>query len=385
MSQTTWKKIVMALIPSLLAVVVFGLGILAGRYLTLLPFRQQIEAFAKSYTLGHMLTSQEDRQARAQAYYDPQTAQKNMDTFSWAVPNVLTPFVGNGAQPGKNDNAVIDSWQFRSDQELRMPKPEGTYRIFITGGSTAFGSGAPNQECNIAGYLQALLNREESPTTNLHYEVFTAANPAWASTHERILIENRLSELEPDMVISFSGNNDVHWGRLGRNVLWFRSYPDQYFWDLLNTVYKSAGYTPMPEVITVDSQPVSATIVADRLEKNVRLSNYALASQGIQYVFVLQPTLSVSSKPLTSREQAILDKATSPVVDYFRQCYPELRKRLASLKGDHFSFVDMSDAFSSLSDRDEVFLDSYHFGDRGYELVARGMAQAIQPLLEIAP
>ena len=99
------------------------------------------------------------------------------------------------------------------------PKPDNTFRICITGGSTAFGSGAPSQDRTIAGYLGRILSQELTPVTKLNYEVVNAANPAWASTHERILIENKISELDPDMIISFSGNNDVHWGNLDRMSL----------------------------------------------------------------------------------------------------------------------------------------------------------------------
>ena len=381
-SQTTLKKIALALIPSVAAVAIFGLGMWAGRYLTLLPFKKQIANFAKSETLGRMLTSQAERQARSLAYYDSQAAQQNMDNFSWAVPNVLTPFVGNGPRPGQSDNAFINSMQFRSTEELQIPKAPNTYRIFLTGGSTAFGSGAPSQEQNIAGYLNQILNRDLTPISDKRYEVFTAANPAWASTHERILIENRLSELEPDMVISFSGNNDVHWGRLGRNILWFRSYSDQFFWDLVNTLYKSVGYDPMPEVTQIAASPVPPPIVAEHLRKNIELSNFVLAAKGARYVFVLQPTISVSSKDLTARERAIVERATPGVVQYFGECYKELRAMLAGLHADGFSYVDLSDAFAGLTDKEEIFLDSYHFGDRGYEIVAKRIAQAIRPMLE---
>ena len=71
---------------------------------------------------------------------------------------------------------------------------------------------------------------------NKNYEVFTMATPAWASTHERIMIENRLSDLEPDLVVSLSGNNDVHWGAKNRNVLWFRAYHDEFYFDLLDDI-----------------------------------------------------------------------------------------------------------------------------------------------------
>ena len=119
----------------------------------------------------------------------------------------------------------------RSEEKLILPKPSNIHRIFITGGSTAFSSGAPSQDRTIAAYLNRLLSINLTPLTNINYEVFTMATPAWASTHERIMIENRLSDLEPDLVVSLSGNNDVHWEAKNRNVMWFRAYQDEFYFD----------------------------------------------------------------------------------------------------------------------------------------------------------
>jgi hypothetical protein len=382
MARETLKKIAPALLPTVLAVVAFALGVLGGRYQAIAPFRNQIASYAQSETLGRMLKTQEERESRAAAFYDSEAALQEMDSFSWAVPNVLTPFVGSAPNPGKHGNASINSMQFRSDRELRIPKPQGVYRIFITGGSTAFGSGAPDQQRTIGGYLESLLNSGLSPETDLEYEVFVLANPAWASTHERIVIENQLSELEPDMVISYSGNNDVHWGQLGRNVLWFKTYADHHFWHLLNMVYQSAGYDPMAEVTQISPSPISPSVVADRLAKNIELSRFALSMRGVNYVFVLQPTISMTTKHLSERERELLESVAPEIREYFAQCYELLKLRLENLQGDNLTYVDQSDVFGAFTDHDEIFLDSYHFGDRGSEIAAREIARAIRPILE---
>lgn len=179
----------------------------------------------------------EQRNHYARAYT---SSALDIGSISWSVPNQPTPFVGTAPSPGQHQNAHINSWQMRNSEELQMPKPEGVYRIFLTGGSTAYGSGAPSQEQTIGSLLNDLLNKNLSKL-GLRYEVFTFANPAWASTQERIAIENYLSELQPDLVISLSGNNDVFWADAGRNVLWFSAFSDDYFKTLANTGLKTAG------------------------------------------------------------------------------------------------------------------------------------------------
>jgi hypothetical protein len=380
----TARRIFLAALPSVFALLIFGFGFAAGRYQVGRSLRRQIMDYARSETLGHMVPK-EERASYALAYEKPASAALEMDNFSYAVPSVLTPFVGSGPEPGQHDNAFINSMQFRSTKEVAMPKPPGIYRIFVTGGSTAYGSGAPSQDKIIGQCLEDLLNAEITPTTHVRYEVFTLANPAWTSTHERIIIENRLSELAPDMVVSFSGSNDIHWAGAGRDVFWFRTYSDQHFWDLLNAARKTAGFHPMTDVVA-GSSPVDPATVATRLEKNVRLSAVALALRGARYVFVLQPTLAVTSKPLSAREQKLRAGLLPPALENFTKSYQEMRSRLSSIHGDQFLYLDQSDAFAGLSASDEIFLDSYHFGDRGNAIVAKRIADGIRSsLIQRAP
>jgi hypothetical protein len=372
------KRLKFSLIITVIVIGLVGLGGIIGYGVAVQPIRMEIISYSRGETLGGVLKAllkYEEKENFAKTYYDGTKLMKEMDNFSWAVPNVPTPFVGTGPRPGKNNNAYINSMQFRAEKELEIPKPPNIFRIFITGGSTAFGSGAPSQDKTIAGYLSEMLNRQLA--SSLKYEVFTAANPAWASTHERIIIENRLSELEPDIILSFSGNNEVHWGLLGRDVLWFRTYADEFFWNLINTAYKTAWHPPMPEVVTVSTDPVPPHLVAARLTKNVRVSSYVLSLKGIRYLFFLQPTLSVTKKILTERERSFLHEK-----DYFVKCYDEIDSRLKSLKMDNFYFINLSSVFDNVSGNEDIFIDSYHFGDKGNELVARNIFAHLKQIID---
>ncbi|HKC51856.1 MAG TPA: hypothetical protein VKF60_13755, partial [Myxococcota bacterium] len=119
-----------------------------------------------------------NRSSLALAYEDPNQAAREMDGYAWEVPKVPTPFVGAASAPGVYGNATINAMQFRAAAEVAIPKPEGRFRIFVTGGSTAFGVGAPSQDRTITGYLEALLARELEPATAVQYEVWNTANTA---------------------------------------------------------------------------------------------------------------------------------------------------------------------------------------------------------------
>ena len=310
----------------------------------------------------------------AQAYLDPETALEAIEGFTWAVPNVPTPFVGTGPRPGTRGNATINRQQFRSTRELPARKQAGVARIFITGGSVAFGSGAPSQDRTIGGYLEGELNRG---LMEPRFRVFTLANPAWTSTHERILIENRLSEWQPDLVISFSGLNDVHWGQMGRDVMWFRTYHDHLFWSLNDSALRLLGRGGLVDVQKTGDRPVDPPLVAARLAKNVQLATVALRMRDSPYLFVLQPSLYTTGKELSPRESARLNQQLQA---YFRHASQELRATLGSLREEGLSFLDLTTVFDEV--KEDVFLDHVHPGDRGNELIARRLAETVRRVLE---
>lgn len=357
-----------------IAVALLALGFAAGRYSAVRGFDYVIEQHEQALTLGSLLED-EERRPTVSAYHDGEETIGDLDEISWAVPNIPTPFVGSAPAPGRHHNATINALQFRSDNDVEVPKPANRFRIFLTGGSTVYGSGAPDQERTIAVYLERRLNEALSPITGREYEVFSAANPGWATTQERILIENRLSALEPDLLIAFSGNNDVHWGFYGRDVMWFRSQADELFFDLIRQVYTLRKLPEIPEIVRVVDGQIPAPRVARQLVKNVRLGAFALSSEGADYVFMLQPTLAVTQKKLSKREESIVKTKR---VDYFRACYDEIDRALETIEADNFSYVDFSSVFDAMGEEDELFIDSYHFGDRGNEIIAAEIFQKIR-------
>lgn len=372
------KKLIYILLPSLVLCALVALGYWAGLYTVAGRFDKVIRWVEQGETLAGVLAvtplKDEQRNHYARAYG---SSALDIGSISWSVPNQPTPFVGTAPSPGQHQNAHINSWQMRNSEELQMPKPEGVYRIFLTGGSTAYGSGAPSQEQTIGSLLNDLLNKNLSKPGQ-RYEVFTFANPAWASTQERIAIENYLSELQPDLVISLSGNNDVFWADAGRNVLWFSAFSDDYFKTLANTGLKTAGRKELQDLPQARPlpQPVPVQTVAYRLEKNVRLGAHAL--QGVDWVFFLQPTLSVSKKSLSSREKDFLSNSK----EYYVHCYQAIAASLSGVSLKNFKFIDLSGVFDRYGAEDDMFLDQFHFGDKGNAVIAHAILTSLTPQIE---
>lgn len=363
----------------------FGLKPLARKITAIGRLRKKCRKYDRMIFLGNILTADAKRRDYSLAYYHPDRAMAEMDKYLWAVPAAPTPFVGEAPAPGRYGDAIINSQQFRHPVDLVVPKPLDVCRIFFTGSSTAFCSGAPSDETTITGYLQKMLSEQRSPDTGRIYEAVNASHAGWASTYERLWIEMRLSEMEPDIVIQFSGNNDAHWGARHFPTDWMRSYHEQLFYLIAETWYRYFGKTELIDVVPRETGLIPPEQVAKTLLKNVRQVMCLLLAQNVHYIFILQPSISETRKVLSEREARL--RSSDETVDYFNQCYREMRTLIEPLMSQFeamggnqfFSYFDYSDVFDNCDQAQEVFMDSYHFGDRGNELIAARLYQDLQP------
>ena len=349
-----------------------------GRFTALASLGQQVALFRETTALGDV--PDDEMRPGDELVYEDATAEQ-IRAYTWTSPHVMTPFVGHGPEPGATGTVITNNEQCRSKRQVRMPKPADRIRIFATGGSTLWGAGASDNNHTITGYLERMLNEDPNRPEDKRYEVFAFANPAWASTHERIVIENRISEFDPDLVISFSGLNDVHWAFVGRNVLWFRSYADQVYFEVMNEVLTRTGYEPMLDVAPSSPTPLAPDLIVHRLTKNAQLATHSLSPSGIPYLFCLQPTMLVSEKPLSPRENEDLDEIEEPRQAYHRYAFDAIADRLAAVELPGFHFADLTGVFDSDRESDQVFLDPYHFGDIGNERIARRLFDLVRPIL----
>jgi lysophospholipase L1-like esterase len=305
---------------------------------------------------------------------DRQALVQRLRDIVWMPPYRPAPFVGHIARPVFGDDLRINVLGFRDERQSYLTKPERTVRVFITGGSTAWGVGASSQKNTISYVLEQNLNQRVSPVTGYRYEVINTAFPAWATTQERLLIEQRLVDMHPDLVIMFSGNNDVHWSLSGRDIRWFYSYMDQNYVALLNEMHKSAGHPEWTTAFPFSSRPLECSEVARRSARNVE--GAALAAQRVhaRVVFALQPNLVSTAKRLTQHEQAVRDTQNRP---YWDSCYQALRTELGQIAVSNYRFLDLSRSFGALDENTELFVDTYHFVDAGSRLVAEALADQI--------
>jgi len=99
----------------------------------------------------------------------------------------------------------INEYGFRGP-EFSKTKSDNTFRIFILGGSTAFGSGSTSDKTTIAGHLQQKYDEQNLP---FNVEIINAGIPAATSYTEHWLVKNKLIQFEPDLLIIYDGWNDA--------------------------------------------------------------------------------------------------------------------------------------------------------------------------------
>jgi len=107
---------------------------------------------------------------------------------------------------------------FRRSEDVPREKPPGTYRVFLMGGSTAYGLGGlwphvqedyavlDNSE-TIDAYLESIL---QVALPNLRVEVINAAITSTWTHHSLIYINQTILGYDPDMILFLDGFNDFY-------------------------------------------------------------------------------------------------------------------------------------------------------------------------------
>lgn len=292
----------------------------------------------------------------------------------WIPPYRPAPFVGHMARPFFGEDLHINMLGFRDERDSYVSKPDRTVRIFITGGSTAWCVGASSQKQTISYLLEQMLNERTSHTTGYRYEVINAAFPAWTTTQEKLLIQQRLVDMHPDLVVMFSGTNDIHWTRAGRDIRWYYSPLDENYMALLNEMYKASRHPEWTFALPASSRPVACVDLALMTARNVEEAAFAADGVKARLIFALQPNIASTSKRLSKHEQQFPEVKNKPFWD---PCYQALRDELGRISARNYRFLDLSRSFGELDDQTELFVDSYHFADLGNRLIAEALADQI--------
>jgi len=323
-------------------------------------------------------------------------AQMEYNTFVGYIP------VANHSGTGWYTN----SSHYRYDENLSAKKPNDEFRIFITGGSSAWGAGV-KQHQTFAYLLERKLN--EIPLSK-KVRVIIAAAGGWVSSQERAFITNYVMEYDPDIIIMFSGWNDVYNAYTGRDFnknqdfLFFRKaiynarnflkpqarltetyqdkfenlcpprfseYKSKFLYLVLSVIYKYR-YNVSSLLKQIKTISLDVNKIKQNTLYNIELINHLLKKEDISMIYCLQPTIYLTNKELSDWERAILIRSVETDVgyaEYNSEAYRELRVSLKdnAIKNNYL-FWDCDEAIKN--EKLSVFIDHVHFGDRGNMLIA---------------
>ncbi|HEX4593608.1 MAG TPA: SGNH/GDSL hydrolase family protein [Bryobacteraceae bacterium] len=330
----------------------------------------------------------------------------------------------------KSNGVQLNSEGFRRDQDVTLDKPPDTVRIFLLGGSTAYGGETLYPEIDdhwridnhqtIDHYLEKRLS---STFPAKRWEVINAAVKGYLLNQDLAMLLSTVQRYQPDYLILLDGVNDLF------SMLRFPEKEDGYsaagLGDEFNGLTKpgsmslrlmasswlfnnSALYRSVREsvaqrnrinarrerarkstahlrpdfaslTLTEQQQYQAAVGGLNKYLRPVRQICRLAQMEGTQVVFVLQPEIAGTRKPLTSVETQLLDywSRLEPLFVYgFQTLYPQLSSRLTTAAAtEGYRFLDLTNVFDRVNV--QTFTDYCHLTPAGNQIVADAILDSL--------
>jgi len=313
---------------------------------------------------------------------------------------ISDPFTGYSWQPGyQGEWLSINSLGFRG-AEISTAKPEGTLRVAVVGGSAAFGVGVHDDETIEAYLATALSERLGRPV-----EVINGAVTSFNSSQELSQILFRIMPLDPDVIIVYDGRNDIYFGL---SPVWEPHYPPglrDFQYHLASPRPRPFSQTPAGHFLLTrtaigigldqlvylirgrqtygDSGTLAMHLEAVEVyQQNLERIALLTQAEGIQTVFVLQPSLAAGSKPLTEAERDYVRVAQQEgYYDLLSAYYPlAVSAMMEAGRNTGTPAYDFTTLFDA--ETETMYLDEVHLAPAGNRVVALHLADIVAELIE---
>ena len=266
--------------------------------------------------------------------------------------------------------------------------PPGAPRIAVFGGSTVWGTGAPDAY-TIPAQLQQLLVKGRQPPPC----VTNFGESGYVTGQEVIVLLDYLRRAAPiDVAVFYDGVNDVHAayqsGRAdvhqnlaqiafrfeGRHRSAAHRFEDWLYENsraynrLRNAMGGLNPSSTVPRFTPQDSALVDRAVASYLF--NVDLIRQLGERYGFRTYFFWQPVIYTSRKELTEEEKGMLAQQDSRAVEFYRQAARSLAMRPDS------SVIDLTHVFDER--REMIWIDWAHITPEGNAIVAQEIAARIQ-------
>jgi len=271
--------------------------------------------------------------------------------------------------------------------EISKKKTDGSYRIFVVGGSTTFAVRALSDQHTIPGYLQENFNPLE---LNIEVEVVNAGIPNISSTDEVQLIKTKIENYDPDLLIIYDGVNDIfhHYGFTKAKIKHVNILENTYkkYFSFYKTPYMISSITETFNNPQTDNQtkiirkgPFEDYVTGSKasLWKDNMIEICKVGKQkGFKTIVVLQPFLGTGNKTLTEHEKKTFDKMTPK----FYSEYQLFAKQLKEIENVCDGTLDLRNIFDGI--QDSVYFDRAHITNDYNKLVADKIYEFALPLVK---
>ena len=342
----------------------------------------------------------------------------------------------------------INEQGFRANQPVTVAKAKDETRIFVLGGSMAFGQMSSNNQSTFAAQLEMRLNQQVAAQKSSsakfrpdvlpyyadelakamtlpprirdsRYRVINAAVPGYASSNELSQLALQILSYKPDFIIVLDGYADLLLPSTqeGADIPGIESLLDNSFrhfttalserfknWISQSFLIKSVQYwvlrpqdssklfiPPSTEADGLLSQKLSAS--ADELDRRVsryrnNLEQIARLAAGakIPIVLALQPEVtSRNPKSLTLRERKILEQVGQDYPQRVKDGYAQLQQAIAQVKQQFPQGVTTLNLNEGTNFQGETFYDTVHLTDAGNIAIAARLYETISTSLTMQP
>lgn len=270
------------------------------------------------------------------------------------------------------------------DSVRRTRKPrlnDGATKVFMFGGSTLWGTGAPDDQ-TIPSYLQGMLGPD--------YDVYNYGDTAYVSAQELNLLLLLLSQGKvPGIVIFYDGVNDGYAGayspaipRDPHNLRLRDRVEKPLLVELLNRSNYKSWFQRLAtkKAFAAWDKKIAPTIpehslgVVDVYEAHIRQVKALAREYGFEAYFFWQPNLfSLTRTHLNAYEEGVIENASPTLVSSQQAVYEAAKKHFSGRQDEHIHFLG-----NVFDDREEpIYSDWHHVGPHGNEIIAREMFKSL--------
>ena len=283
-------------------------------------------------------------------------------------------------EPNQHKQTInINNYGFRGP-EISKIKEDETYRIFVVGGSTTISLRAPSDEQTHPGFLQELFNNLK---LNFKVEVINAGTPSFASSQEFSVVQNKIINFQPDLIIIYDGSNDLNlpYGKIPSTSSFRELISDglnRYlpFWETVPVLHHIFNNLLNEEKIFLfDSSTDDSKVKLwkQNINKICELGN----ENNFKTVILLQPILGTGTKQLTEYEQnqyVLFDH------DNVLNSYQKFADELIDLEKSCTQVKDFRNIFDLYDET--IYFDNTHIKYQFNEIIAKNIFNATYPIIE---